>query len=528
MSLDVQHRSDQFGVSIAGIDVKKVFRETSLKGGNVVIPTTFHPLPDFRPASDAALGEALEGLAPALDAQSRFDPLLGPFSHQTVKATPWAQSLDFLRDIKSANIGSTRLVPAWIKTWLEDQEQHLSPSMSLFVSAPQGTTKTDRLMWRSRRILNCLSHVLSILNKLEDRTKSLFWDALVHDIAKVGAPTDTLWSSLKDGFNLLSPRAIWLRAIALLGVEAAFPGFLRTDLVDKSLSDVKASFQSDGLILGGSIVGTLSAGADMCMLGRLPVIESVLHNTRVALASLRHKDNTLVTFGTGSASYRQLLNAVIGPGSWKPSTLLLDSGIVRLSAQETTVWMRSPQKERAWGAICDIEVASGALITSYSADHSAVAFRGPVQVTQARCKRRDEQDLLIIEASATLGLAGKSFYSLRQIRVAKNGSRIEGEDIIRPETPTQAPIVKEICFALPSNCAFYLSKDEQSVVIVTSQQQAWRFRAQGMDISVEIGSDTSLRNVSSARRYFVVCRCLDMQRKSDFRANWQLVLEDLE
>jgi hypothetical protein len=528
MSLDVQPRDHQGWISIAGVDVKRVFRETSLRHGNILVPTQFFVLPDFRPASDAALAQALEGLAPGMGGLSEFDPALGPFSSDSVKSTPWAQSLDFMRDIKSAQIGQTKLAPAWIKGWLNCQATENGQPIALFAPHQLANTKTDRLIWRSRRILNCLAHVLPMLEEFDDHARSAFWNALLHDVAKVGAPTDTLWNSLKDGFSPLSQRAVWLRAVALLGVEASLPSLLRTDLVDKSINDVKASIQSDGLMQGGSIIGTLSAGADLCMLGRIPAIEGVLNQIRHALVTLRHKDGTLVTFGAGASEYSQLLNGVIGPGSLKPATLLLESGVVRLCAQGTVVWLRTPQSNHACGAVFEIEADSGALISSYSSGQSAVGLSVPVHVSQARCKRRDEQDFHIIEASATLTLGGRNYTSLRQIRVSKDGSRIDGEDILKPEGPKQDAIVKEICFAIPSACAYYLSKDEQSAVIVTSGQQAWRFRAEGMDISFKIGSDSNQRTMVPTKRYIMVCRASDMQRRSDFRATWQFVLEDLE
>ena len=88
--------------------------------------------------------------------------------------------------------------------------------------------------------------------------------------------------------------------------------------------------------------------------------------------------------------------------------------------------------------------------------------------------------------------------------------------------------IKEICFAISETSQCYLSTDKQSVLIVTSQQQAWRFRICGMDIAVELGSITTQRNESAPLRHVIICRCSNSQRQGDFRATWQLVLEDLE
>jgi hypothetical protein len=531
MIRDGEHSHDHGWVRVGNIDIKRVFRDTNIHQGQVRIPSAFHPLPDFRPASEAALADAMEGIAPNIGVVSRFDPSRGPFSDPNVKRTLWAQSLEFLRDINSVQHGKTELLGAWLQTWLAEAAQLNEPAVGFFAATQNDSTKTDRLIWRSRRILNCLSHALPNLDGFDAKVRHAFWAAIVDDIAKIGAPSDSLWSILKDGFNPLSPRAIWLRAVALLGVEAAFPNFILSDLVETSVEQVKASIQNDGLMQGGAIVGSLSAGADLCMLARIPAVEPVLHEIRTALASLRHRDGTLVTFGTGAVDYTKLLNAVIGPGDWKASALYLESGIARGSTSTVCVWMKSPLAGQNWGAICEIEVAGGALLTSAQAGRSAIKFTSPITVVQSRSKRRDEEQHLILESSSTFQvsgqLTGRSYTSLRQIRIARSGSTIEGEDIVRASSINQPIVVKEIWFAIPHDCTCYLSKDRQSVLIVTTQQQAWRFRVQGLDISVEMGSDTTQRKHRLGGRVFVICRCSDAEPKNDFRATWQFVLEDL-
>lgn len=521
-------RDDQASVSILGVDLKAVFQGRFLNSTTVTLPSTFHQLPDFRPASEQALDDALAGLPPPDTKLARFDPLLGPFSLEAVATCAWAQSLEFMRDIKTATVGETRLSPAWITTWLRHLNTHPEKAIGLFSHEPAGSSKTQRLIWRSRRVLNCLSHVLPILPQLTAHSRVAFWQALITDIAKLGAPTQTLWAHLKDGFDPLSPRAIWLRAVASLGVEAAFPGILRPDLLEKSLETIDATFQKDGLMTGGSIVGTLSAGADLSMLTRIAAIDPNLQKIRTALASLRHQDGTLVTFGAGHPDYKQLLAAILGPGNWKPSALMVESGIGRLSVKETVVWLRAPQSHRAWGATCEIEVESGALLTSYFAANSAVHVTAPAIVSQSRCKRRDEPDCAILEATATMSVGGHSFTSLRQIRVAHDGKTIDGEDIVKPQSADSSKIVTEICFGIPKTCSWSVSKDQKSVLIVTSQQQAWRFRAQGMDISVRIGSDTIVNDRGSSGPYVIVCKYQIEQQSNDFRAVWQFATEDLK
>jgi uncharacterized heparinase superfamily protein len=537
MALNLLARQNQAWLAIAGADAKQVFDARVRDGQLVRVPSQFHALPDFRPASEAAALLALQGTPPHGSGLARFDPLKGPFSIVGAQTSAWVQGLDFLRDIKNIASGSTQLTHAWVKHWLDDLGHHPDKSPSLFTKGQGSSGKTERLIWRSRRVLNCLCHVLPIASKLDPSIQTAFWHALMNDIAKIAAPTQTLWASLSEGFDPLSPRAIWLRAVAVLGVEASFPGYLRQELVDNAVDSLKASIQKDGLIAGGSIIGTLSAGADLCMLARIPAIEPLLATLRPALASLRHSDGSLVTFGVGAADYVHLLHAVLGPGDWKPASLFLESGIARMSAQGTTVWMRAPQSHRASGAACEIEVDNFGLLTSFESAPSALVFTSKAQVTQGKCRRRDEPDQLVMEANAVLALSGKTFVCVRQIRITKNGRQIEGEDFLRPETARQENGrddvngqevgVLKICFGIADSAACFLSRDRQSVLIVTSQQQAWRFRVQGMDIGIEMGSDQVEENVQASKKRMIVCRYPNPMHKNDFKASWQFVSEDV-
>jgi hypothetical protein len=532
VALDFPPRQDANSVAVFGLDLKHVFQSSALSGTRVTVPTHFHRLPDFRPSTSQALSEALAGLAPKGSGMGLFDPLRGPFSSPQARQSSWAQSLEFLRDIKLAAIGSVELSQAWLATWLEDVSLEAEAKSAFLMKQAGSSTKADRLIWRARRILNGLSHGLAILPKLDSHTRGAFWSALIQDIAKISAPTDTLWASLKDGFDPLSPRALWLRAVAILGVECAFPGFLRADLVEKSVDYVHSAVQKDGLMKGGSIIATLSAGADLSMLARLTAIEPVLGSIRLALASLRRDDGTLVTFGVGAADYVGLLGAVIGPGEWKPSTLLLDSSIGRMSAKHTSIWMRASQAGQTLGPACDIGYRATALLKCMGPRVSAPLLPASVDVVSARCRRRDEPEFVVLEASASLIVAGHKLDCIGHIRLSLDGRSIQGEYIVRSYSRGSERSFphygsKEIHFGIDQNAACHLSRDQQSVLIVTSRQQAWRFRAQGMDIVVEKATDRSLNTADGDIRHFIVCRYGDDCKKEDFSAAWQLTLEEI-
>lgn len=526
MARDLSKQDGNGLVSVKGIDLKQVFASQELEGDFVRIPKSFHGLPDFRPINTTSRELALKGEAPKSEELPRFDPLLGPYSIPDLGLNSWAQSLDFLRDIKGATIGPTHLSQAWLTQWLNQSRPTAQKSTPLFSSHHEISSKTNRLIWRSRRILNCLSHVLPLASGLEPDIQALFWHSLINDIARIGAPTNTLWESLREGFSPISTRAAWLRAVAILGVEAAFPGFLRSQLVLKSLEQIEASIQSNGLMSGGSIVATLSAGADLCMLARIGGIDPTLNLVRGALACVRNSDGSLISFGAASGDHSRLLGAVLGPRDWKPAHLLLSSGIGRMACQKTVVWVRAPQSGKCHGAVCEIEVSGCSLLTSYPNQLSAVVFQSLTTVTKSRCKRRDEPDFCVLDASADFTISGKHYASVRQIRINQSGTMISGEDIIRPGAGSHTLDAKHLRFVVADACTCYLSKDKSSVLIVTSQQQAWRFRAKGLDITVEIGSSNNGEAGSDVAGHIIVCTPSDINSRTDFIANWQLVLEE--
>ncbi len=526
MAPDFQQRDGQKLVSIASIEPQRVFCDAHIHRGMVQVPSDFHVLPDFRPVSRNAAEDARSGIAPLSAGADGFDPRLGPFSQPRIAVSTWAQSLDFLRDISTVSLDNSKLSPMWITGWLNHLAQHREKSAPLIPTAQSISMKANRLLWRSRRVLNCLAHVLPIIDTFESEIASRFWQVLLSDIAKLAAPTDTFWASIKEGLDPLSPRTSWSRAVAICGVEAAFPGLLRAVLIDKALDNIRSLVQTDGLMREGSIIGTVSAAADLSMMTRLPAIEPILQSLRLALASLRRADNSLVTFGAGASEYGQLLTAVLGPETWRPTTVFSGSGIARATAGRTTVWLRACQPNGNWGALCEIEAGGSALLTNFSTIKSGLNLAVEAQATHTRIKRRDEPEMLILDASAELKLSSETFTVQRQIRIAQSGNVVEGEDSFSSTAHAQHIGVKQLCFALAETCVCHASKDGRSVLIVTSGQQAWRFRSEGMDIRIEIGSGPSGSHASLPLRQFLVCRSLSAQHGIEFRARWQLSLED--
>lgn len=531
MAIDNLQGVDQGLVAVIGAPVRQVFAPRWTLGELVQRPAVFQKLSDIRIPSDAARAEALAGVAPS-DAQSRnFDPLLGPFSDPVLAQSAWAQSLEFLRDIKSAAIGTTDLSKAWIVYWLNGHARVPSTEKPPLPSRTGAGSRSTQMIWRARRVLNGLSHVLTFIDELDDQTRERFWQSLYYDIARLAVPSVTVRSKLTERFDPLSPRANWLRAVALLGVEVAFPELLRRRWIEKSLNSLKNALQVDGLIRGGSVIATLSAAAELSMLTPIPATLPLLTACKTALISLRRQNGTLVTFGSGAADYHRLLDAILGPKPDKPVSLLLASGIVRADAHDTIIWMRSARAGSSWCGSCEIETNGSVLLTSSGANVSGLAPGHSAQVIKAGCKKRDDQDFVTLETDATVKLSGQVYSHIRQIKLAADGSRIDGQDVFRPDLSRRDPGARPfpevaLHFVLPDSSTCHLSNDKRSVLILTAPQHMWRFRCETMDISLKISAEARDRNSSPFRHCVMVCERLDASHQSEFIANWQFLLEE--
>lgn len=518
----------QTGFSVGGVDPKRVFAAQYLVNSRVIIPPVAHILSDFRPISATAQDQARLGVAPETSKVPKFDPLFGPFSEHASIYCGWAQGLEFMRDIKSLELGGVKLAPNWVEQWLKTAKAARHQANGLFAQAHHNSTKAQRLLWRARRVQNCLAHIVPLLPKLKPGFEQDFWQTLIDDIGKLGAPTDSLWAQLMNGFDPLSARAIWYRSITLLAVETALPGFLQRELLVKARDQIAASVQSDGMFLGGSVIATLSAGADLCMLTRNLELDSVTSKVRGALASLCLSDGGLVSFGEVVSCHRELLAAVLGPDRPVVTSIMPKSGIVSAGLNKTKVWLKAPTDGRTFGAALEIEADGHSLFTNGPGQHSAIRLNAAASVSTTHCKRRDEENQLILQTSAEIIVHNHPYTHMRQIRISNGGRIIEGEDILRGSSPASPIIVTAIWFVLPQTCHVTMSRDGQSALIVTSQQHAWRFRAQGMDISVEIGSETFVEPSFKVGSRIITCRLPEPKSNCNLSVKWRIASEETE
>jgi hypothetical protein len=518
-------------VNVQGVDVRRVVSHANLTSDKMIVPRSdcnWSVLySDCRKPSEMAAQQSQLGIAPDSENLPNFDPLKGPFSAAAAAYSPWAQSLDFLRDISKVKITGTALSPAWLKTWCETPVPGSENLVERLTHAQtEQSTKTQRLIWRSKRVVNCLVYGLPLLDQFDENTQQRFWNHLLTDVVRLGAPTDTFWQSLVSGFHPLSPRALWLRAYAIVCFDAAFKGFLLADLVQKSAYHLDQAIEKDGIMSGGSIMATLSAGADLALIANSPQVARPLGRIRQALTTLTHDSGNLVMLGEGAGEYQELLHALIGAKSAQRSAVLSSAGIAHARVENSNLWLRAPQEASIWAGICDLETDGTSLLENQAQIKSAMKFDSPLHVLSSKTKRRDEQDVVILETSATIALRGSEFHLCREMRISQQGRAIACEDSISSTgVPIFQPLVA-ICFALPQSCQFSVAQDGHSILILRANKSAWRLRTQFMTPSlVSIRSEEKKCNLDTTTN-FIECKPESDWRKNTIRTIWTLIKED--
>ena len=277
---------------------------------------------------------------------------------------------------------------------------------------------------------------------------------------------------------------------------------------------------------GASIMATLSASADMCAIGHVPLIAPVLEKARQALATLRHDRGTLVMFGAGSGEYAGLLERVLGDVKRQPSPVLNNIGIVRVDCGPTNVWLRAPEIGQSWAGLCDVEIAGAPVLTNWGQLRSGVMFNAPIQRATGRCKRRDQHDAQILESQSDIQVAGETVSYCRYIKVSKAGNHIIGEDILSFKDVMSLHIVRQICFAFPKNCHTRVIGSGRGVEIVTQSASRWRLLVSNTNLEIEASLQSETEDEGNAPHCGVVFRPIERALVKQLKMTWELIIED--
>jgi hypothetical protein len=514
----------QIRLSALSRDARRVIGAAHIANGKVEIPTSWTSLVDLRAPSFQAKIQARSGMAPAGAGLSTFDPIEGPFSAQGASQSPWAQSLEFCRDIAQSRSGDAPTLVSWLSCWAK------TPSNvgSFFPQNVDVSSKTERLVWRAKRVINLLCYGLPILSQFDVKVQTLIWEHLIGDIVKLGAPTTTLWASLMSGFHPLSPRALWLRALALAGVEVACPGLVQSSIVSDATAHLKKCIQSDGTMQGHSIMATLAAGLDLTMVATLPDLKDHQAKTAQALASLRHDSGNLVMLAEGDGEYTSALNMILGNEVRQKSAVLANIAIARASAGATNIWLSASVVGRRWVGLCDVEMNALPMLVNLGTANTGIMLNGDAQQSTCKVKRRDDDDHYILESTSTFTIGGAAFSFCRQIRLAKNGRQISGEDFVSALDGANFCPVKKLSFVLPQFCLTAIAPDGRSVLIVRPDKSAWRLRIEHGDLSVVEVSSQSLTGKSTSLGKIIDCTQVNAWQNGTFRTIWNFTSEDMQ
>jgi hypothetical protein len=491
----------------------------------LIIPDHWYRLVDVRPASPSE-GEALaQGQPPSRSGLGRFDPALGPFSSPTSFTTLWSASFEFLRDISALDEDFVAILEAWLPHWIEGPNKTKPTWFALNKSDRAHLSPNDQMICCGRRILNWLAHLLPVTHKLSPALQAKVWACFLADVRRVSEPDDGWRGQLIAAFVPKSRRVLWMRACAILGIQACAPGMLKQDLVEEAEACARDLVGPDGMFADGSVLGTLSATADLAMLTKIEAMEPIFDRAAQAIATLRRSDGSLVTFG-GQHGFRGLADAVLGTRDWRRSPVLKTGAIGFVEAGSSRLWTRCPSATGFHGPIGELEWKGHTLLTSLETHVSALVLDEPVQISTPQTRRRDEEGKITLEAKCLMEARGKSFSCVRTLTISADGTLVEGQDGLFATLGNFVPQTAHARFVLGPNCHTIISKDGQSALIQLPRGEAWRLRALGLQLSLERVINPS-KNSSQRAINKILVRPVDGQlTRKDMVFRWELQLEE--
>jgi uncharacterized heparinase superfamily protein len=526
MPIQAKHQSGAASQVRLGHDLRTLFEPGVFTDDGSLVPRHWHPLPDFRASVHEEGLELLQGRTPARTGLGSFDPFVGPFSLPSALSHSWAASFEFLRDLSPSYGDLMPILELWLEQWFTRQTQEPQSGLAKWKATSSGPSRSEVLIWRGRRIINWLAHLLPMIQAFSPKLQGKIWHALLADLARLIEPDRSFLANLASGWEPLSRRAVWTRAVAILGVSGSAPGLLRRATFDEALERVEELIAPDGMFADGSPLGTLSAAADLAMLTRVIEAEPINQRVRQALATLQRANGSLVTFNK-QHGYGGLVESVLGPGRWRRSSILKTGHIGLIEAGSSRLWLRAPMGPSDIGPICEVEAQGVELISCSASGLSALMFERSVSMSDPQIRRRDEDGQALLEGRSTFEVEGHRHSCIRTMTIRHDGRQIRGEDAVFSGVNGPRVQVLGLLFDLGEGCSPVPSRDGESILIRTSARQAWRFRCPGFDTQINQSSADLSSGLSQNRRHQLVCRAKPSGTGKDTIIRWDLQLEDL-
>lgn len=526
MPIQTKHQSGAGIPARLGHELRGLFEPGVFLDDGSLAPRHWHALPDFRISVQDEGLELLQGTTPVRTGLGSFDPFLGPFSIPESIKQSWAASFEFLRDLSPSYGDLVPILELWLDQWFQREKQEQQTGLAKWKAASSGPNRSEALIWRGRRVINWLAHLLPMLPAFSPNIQARIWHSLLADIGRLIEPDRGFIASLTSAWEPLSRRAVWTRAIALLGVSGCAPALLRQSTVAEALDCVEELIAPDGMFSDGSPLGTLSAAADLAMLTRLVEAESISQRVRQALATLQRADGSLVTFNK-QRGYGGLVESVLGPGQWRRSSILKSGHIGLIEAGPTRLWLRAPSGASEVGPTCEIEAHGYELISNSSNGLSALLFKQMVDMSEAQIRRRDDGGNALLEARASFEVDGQRHSCIRTMTIGSDGRVISGEEALFAGANGPRVEFSGLLFDLGEGCTAAQSRDGESVLIRTPARVAWRFRCAGFNTEIKHANIAVNPNLSQNRRHQLLCRPKSNDLSKDIIIRWDLQLEDL-
>jgi hypothetical protein len=508
-----------------GHELRGLFETGVFDDYGLLVRRQWHPLPDFRPSVQEEGLDLLQGRTPARTGLGNFDPFLGPFSLPPALSHSWTASFEFLRDLSPAYGDLVPILELWLDQWFIRQTQEPQSGLAKWKAASIGPSRSDLQIWRGRRIINWLAHLLPMMQAFSLKLQTKIWSDLLTDIAHLIEPDRGFFAGLARRWEPLSRRAVWTRASAILGVSCSAPGLLRQATFQEALTRVDELIAPDGMFADGSPLGTLSAAADMAMLTRLVDAEPINQRVRLALATLQRSDGSLVTFDK-QGGYGGLVEAVLGPGHWRRASILKTGHIGFIEAGSVRLWLRAPTGQSEAGPICEVEAGGAELISSSPSGLSALMFDQKVAVVGQQIRRRDEDGHAFLEAKTTFEVDGHRHTCVRTVKVRDDGKLIHGEDVLLSSANGARLVLRGLMFDLSQGCILVPSRDGESVLIRTLARQTLRIRCPGFHADIKHDRISEALELSRNRRQNLLFRPKTNDAAIDVIIRWDLQFED--
>lgn len=525
MPIQAKYQAGASSYARLGHELRGLFEPGVFGSDGSIVPRQWYALPDFRLSLQNEGLDLLHGRTPIRFGLGNFEPFLGPFSIPMATTHSWAASFEFLRDLSPSYGDLVPVLELWLEQWFTRQSDKPQTGLAKWKTTTKGPGRSDILIFRGRRILNWLAHLLPMLHAFSPNLQARIWHALLADVGRLIEPDRGLLANLRGG-EPLSRWAVWTRASAVLGVSGSAPGLLRQATVAEALDRVEELISPDGMFADGTPLATLSAAADLAMLTRVIEVEPVNQRVRQALATLQREDGSLVTFNE-QRGYGGLVESVLGPGRWKRSSILKTGNIGVIEAGSSLLWMKTPTGPSETGPICEIEANGCELFSCNPSGLSALMFDRSVAMSNPQIRRRDEEGLALLEGKSTFEVDGHRHSCIRTVTIRHDGKHIHGEDALFAGASGARVQVLGLQFDLGEGCDPVPSRDGESILIRTPLRQTWRFRCSQLDTMIKEFISEASRGSPKSRHYQLFCTEKRDSARKDVVMHWDLELEGL-